>query len=617
MSEFRANMGLLDTQIAGLMERAESIKQRAQEEGAGSSTLLLSALEEVSTALEELRVTEEELLVQHEELNQTRAALEYQRQQFVDLFQNAPDAYVVTSLGGVIGQANHAAAQLFNVDLKFLLGKPLSLYFAEEDRWNLSSRLTALVHGEGELMEWEACLHPREGAPVEALLRVNIVRDQDGRLNALRWLVRDITEQKRREVEIRHLNDDLEGRVRERTHLLETETRLKDEALARERAARVEAEVLREICTILSSSLDLSVVLEQVLANVGRVVPHDAADVLLVEGKDAVPTLCNGYEHCADLAYTTALRFSIATTYPLTEMYQTARSIVLNDVDTLPVWIQALEPLTPARAYAGVPIVNQGEIIGFLNLISAQKDAFTEAQLELLRVFSTQVGIAIQNARLHAQARTLAAVEERQRLARELHDAVSQALFSSSIVAESLMRFSRSQPEKVEEYLGYLLRLNRGASAEMRALLLELRPAHLTDIGLARQLSGLVDALHGRKEIAINLHTDEDRPMPPDVQIAFYRVAQESFNNIIKHSEATEVEVVLVNNTNRLELSIRDNGRGFDADKSKPGMGMHTMRERARSVDADLQIESSPQGGTHIMLIWLRDQSVRGTSAMH
>ncbi len=615
MSEFRANINLLDAQITRLMERAESIKQRAIEEDKGSSDVLLSALEELTTALEELHVTEEELLVQHEELIQTRAALEYQRQQYMDLFQNAPDAYLVTSLGGVIGQANHAAAQLLNVDLKYLLGKPLSLYFAEDDRWNFSTRLTALVQGGDELMEWEARLQPREGAPMDAALRVNIIRDQDGRLAALRWLVRDITEQKRREAEIRHLNDDLEGRVRERTHLLETETRLKDEALARERAARLEAEALRETCTALSSSLDLNVVLEQVLVNIGRVVPHDAADVLLVEGKDAVPALCKGYEHCADLAYTTALRFSMATTFPLAEMYETARPVLLNDLETLPVWIQALEPLTPVRAYVGVPIVIQGEITGFLSLVSAHKNAFTETQLELLSVISTQVGIAIQNARLHAQARALAAMEERQRLARELHDAVSQALFSSSIVAESLMRFSKSQPEKVEEYLGYLLRLNRGASAEMRALLLELRPAHLTDIGLARQLSGLVDALHGRKEIAITLRTDEDTPLPPDVQIAFYRVAQESFNNIIKHSEATQVEVELVNSTSRVVLAIRDNGRGFDASQSKPGMGLHTMRERARGIDATLRVESSPQGGTHIALTWLREQSQVNTAS--
>ena len=206
---------------------------------------------------------------------------------------------------------------------------------------------------------------------------------------------------------------------------------------------------------------------------------------------------------------------------------------------------------------------------------------------------------------LAEQVKEKAAVEERQRLARDLHDAVTQNLFSASLIAEVLPRLWKKDRREAEHRLGELRRLTRGALAEMRLLLLELRPVALGEVGLFELLRQLVDVLRTDGRLKVTLRVRGKCGAPGDVQVALYRVAQEALNNVVKHSGATEVEIRLTCRRGAVELAVSDNGSGFD-----PGavparsLGIRIMRERLEGVGATLAFETQPGRGTTVKVAW-------------
>jgi PAS domain S-box-containing protein len=198
-----------------------------------------------------------------------------------------------------------------------------------------------------------------------------------------------------------------------------------------------------------------------------------------------------------------------------------------------------------------------------------------------------------------------AASEERTRLARDLHDAVTQTIYSAALIAEVLPKVWERNPDEGKRNLVKLRQLVRGALAEMRTLLFELRPASLEAAELSTLLRHLGDALSGRTRIPVEFELSEGFPPPVEVKIPIYRIAQEAFNNIAKHSKATKVSVELNANDRNLALVVSDNGRGFDQTKvAEDRLGIQIMSERAREIDAGIQIESSQGYGTRVSVNW-------------
>lgn len=213
--------------------------------------------------------------------------------------------------------------------------------------------------------------------------------------------------------------------------------------------------------------------------------------------------------------------------------------------------------------------------------------------------------VASEYAHLLEQAKEMAAAEERTRLARDLHDSVTQTLYSASLITEVLPVVWRRNAAEGERNLVKLRQLVRGALAEMRTLLFELRPAALQSANLGVLLQQLGDVLTGHTRIPVSV-TVEDRADPPTgVKIAAYRIAQEAFNNVAKHAGATQVTVTLHIFPKQLYLQVSDNGRGFDP-ACIPGerMGVRIMTERATSIGARLTVTSTPGQGTTVTLHW-------------
>ena len=255
------------------------------------------------------------------------------------------------------------------------------------------------------------------------------------------------------------------------------------------------------------------------------------------------------------------------------------------------------------RSWMGVPLIVKGRLIGMVSLDHYQPDYYSQDHSSLLMAFAELAAIAIENARLYERAQQSAAEKERNRLARDLHDAVTQTLFSASLIADILPRLWERDPEQGKQRLEELRDLTRGALAEMRTLLMELRPATLTERSLGKLLRQLTQAVGGRSRISIELIIEGDSPLPPKIQVALYRMVQESLNNVIKHAAANHAVVWLAFHPDHVYLSVKDDGQGFDPAKIPiQSLGLGILRERASRIDAGLEINSEIGTGTEIVI---------------
>lgn len=211
---------------------------------------------------------------------------------------------------------------------------------------------------------------------------------------------------------------------------------------------------------------------------------------------------------------------------------------------------------------------------------------------------------------LTQQATAAAVAAERNRLARDLHDAVTQTLFSAGLIADILPDLWDLNRVEARRRLAELRQLTRGALAEMRTLLVELRPSALTEAPLADLLRQFAEALAGRTRLPIEVMVEGQRKLPPEVQVAFYRIAQEALNNISKHARAGRADINL-RLADTVRLSIMDNGLGFDPQAIPADhFGVKIMHERAEAVGAKLMIYSEPGEGTQITVIWPDKESL-------
>jgi signal transduction histidine kinase len=231
-------------------------------------------------------------------------------------------------------------------------------------------------------------------------------------------------------------------------------------------------------------------------------------------------------------------------------------------------------------------------------------NAFDEQDLTVLQSLARQAAIAIENARLYQTARQLAVVEERNRLARDLHDSVTQSIYGVRLFAEAAGRLLTSGDIALAgEHLHEMQRTAQEALQEMRLLIYELRPSVLGESGLAAALQARLEAVEGRAGLETSLKLEgADRRLPTDVEAVLYRIAQETLNNALRHAQARHIEVTLRQFERTVELEVADDGVGFTPDVAleQGGLGLRGMEERAASMGASLSIQSHPGAGTRV-----------------
>ncbi len=372
-----------------------------------------------------------------------------------------------------------------------------------------------------------------------------------------------------------------------------------------ERDQRALAEALRDTARVLNSTLNLDEVLDRIFSEISNVVPHDSANIILVENRRARVVRSRRNPKSPFIIPTLSHEFAISTFPILQRMIATRDSIITTDPEQMP--FSGTEwGMEWVRSYAGTPIQHKNKVIGFINLFGEKEGFFQQIHAERLHAFADQAAIAISNARLYEQAQELAALEERQRLARDLHDSVNQTLWTASMLSDVIPALWEQDPENGRNSLEKLRRLNQAALAEMRALLLELRPAAIITSNLGDLIEQLSAAVMSRKNIHIQLQLEGEAQLEPRIQIAIYRIAQEALNNIVKHSQATAVSIELNYDEQQVNLFISDNGSGFNLQNVRPSaLGLQIMHERAEAIDAMLQISSAPTQGTKLFVRWI------------
>lgn len=205
--------------------------------------------------------------------------------------------------------------------------------------------------------------------------------------------------------------------------------------------------------------------------------------------------------------------------------------------------------------------------------------------------------------RFYLQSQEMAKIEERQRIARDLHDAVNQTLFSASMMAETLLMTSTD--ESTRNGLERIYQLTQGALAEMRTLLIELRPEALEKTDLGDLLQHLADMITARTRAKVDVQIDRHISLAPDVKTVFYRVAQEALNNVLQHARASHIKLELGYQNGDVTLRVSDNGSGFDPSTlPSDHFGLEIMAERTALIDASLEIHSAPNQGTDVILVY-------------
>jgi PAS domain S-box-containing protein len=455
----------------------------------------------------------------------------------------------------------------------------------------------ALIHPEDQDAVWnevQTALH--ENRPFRITYRINSsvgekwvwergqgILNPDGKVIALEGFITDITERVTAQ-------QDLEKRVDERTRELST---------------------LLDISHNLASTLELEPLLDLILDQLGAVVRYDAASIMILD-QDILKILA--YRGPIRREEALHIKFSIHKARANHEVIQQRAPVIIEDVRSEGVLESAIRETAGnelkttynyLRCWMGVPLIVKDQVVGMMTLDHQQPGYYASTHAELVMAFAGQAAIAIENARLYQQAEQIAIAQERNRLARDLHDAVTQTLFSASLIADVLPKLWERNPEMGIQKLEELKLLTRGALSEMRTLLLELRPDTLGDVELDDLYRHLANAFSGRTRIPVELTRDGQPALPPAVKEVFYRVAQEALNNIAKHAGASQVQIYLTGQEDMVEVTIRDDGCGFDAAKLSPeNLGLKIMRERADAIHAELGIESVPGAGTRIKLYW-------------
>lgn len=267
-------------------------------------------------------------------------------------------------------------------------------------------------------------------------------------------------------------------------------------------------------------------------------------------------------------------------------------------------WWPAAHPIL--TSFLGVPIVADDVVLGAIYVANKCDGArFTEEDEYLLTLLAAHAGIGLRHARLYERSRELTIVEERTRIARELHDAVAQKLFSLRLSAEAAATLARRDSERAAEQVARVAALSGEVLGELRSVIDALRPAELVDDGLAATLAKHVDVLDRVHPATVTLEATSLPRLPADVEDAALRIAQEAMHNALRHGEPAAVTVRVDASAQRLLLEVIDDGSGFDVEEARRGsrrLGLASMRDRAAGVGGVLTVRSAPGAGTLVRL---------------
>ena len=509
---------------------------------------------------------------------QAEETIRQSEKRFSQAFYGSPVPIVITTLAdGQFIAVNDAWLHLIGYARAEVLGKTaieLNIWAKPEDR------SLALLHlqATGSVRNEEQLLRIRSGELRNVLLSAEVLEFNNQ--PHMLCFIYDITA-------LKETQQMLEKRVAERAH---------------------ELSVLHEIVAVVSRSLNLKEILDAAVSKAMEVMKMEVGTAYYLqetEGPDEEKLLVLAARHGLSPEFSkrvgsrrirgTAIQVAVEAHQPLVWL-----------VDNYPdARVKLALEMEGVRQIINVPLCAKGQLVGAFNLGNRHERTITPEEMSLLSSIGRQIAIAVENARLYDQAEQTAALAERHRLSRELHDSVTQSLYSVTMYAEAAVRIlAAGDTTTATEHLRELRDTAQEALREMRLLIFELRPPVLAKIGLAAALQARLDSVEMRGGMQTELHIDgkqNQAQLSHATEEELYHIAQEALNNILKHSNAKYVWVYLCFSEAETILAIRDDGVGFaPSGECNGGLGLASLKERAEKIGANLKIESAPGMGTEI-----------------
>ena len=366
------------------------------------------------------------------------------------------------------------------------------------------------------------------------------------------------------------------------------------------------ATALAQVATNMAVTQPIERMLEAVARSVVEATDAVAGGVFLLEGQRSLRTagiwgLPAGYIDAMDAAAQAGAR------RPALEAITKQADVIDEDLPDRMLSDPAFAPAhsvlrdVPWKLVVTIPMIHGGRPLGALSAYFRSGQRPNEPTMTFLHAIAGLAASSAEIFRLVSASQHQVALEERQRLARELHDSVSQALYGIALGARSARNRLARDPQRAVEPLDYVLSLAEAALADMRSLILELQPEALEREGLVGALAKRAEAIKGRYDIDMRTDLPDEPPIPVGTKQDIYRIAQEALHNLVKHSHAKHASLRLRVDRDALTMEVADDGEGFDPSQSYPGhFGLPSMRERAQSGGGELQIESRPGEGTTV-----------------
>lgn len=371
-----------------------------------------------------------------------------------------------------------------------------------------------------------------------------------------------------------------------------------------------ELSTVLEISQRIASTLELEPLLNLILDQIASIIPYSGAAIYTLEENSRLKVAAYQLPNLPHLAPSLSLPLEYAGRFR--PVVTEKRVIIIEDVRGEPPLAQAHKSAGLAvpsalfqhsHSWIGIPLLLRGEVMGLLSLTHERPGYYTETHTRLAQAVSHQIAVAIENARLYEQAQDLATLGERNRIARELHDSVTQLLYGISLLSTAASHSAnKGNVHQAQENLTEIKDNALQALQEMRLLILELNPPLLQKHGLVAALKASLESIESRAGLETELHTDGVERLPRAVEPDVYRIAMEALNNLVRYARAKKVTVDLQTRSDWIILDIRDNGVGFDIERVRDGggMGIHNMEQRAKRLGGRLEISSRPGEGTRI-----------------
>lgn len=392
--------------------------------------------------------------------------------------------------------------------------------------------------------------------------------------------------------------------------------------LTNARPATREAHIVKQLTTRIIYTESLESILATLARDVVQMLDLQACFITLVSGSPPQFRVLSDYGLPPGFTATMKDLAQVGARLPTLYAFQKSRIVLHNfpandafytrlfprrhwssEVDALLHRFLELRLQFPGGNIVSVPLRYQGATLGVLNAYYPVASPPDLADLSLFSSIAELTAVAIHNAREFAAARERAALEERRRLARELHDSVSQQLYGVALGVQSARHFIETDPPYATEALDYALSLARACQADMRALLFVLHPKELESAGLVEALTRHALAVGSRYNLAVELDFCVEPDLPFDGKEALYRIAQEALHNVVKHAQAQRVMLHLSQVGMNIILRIEDDGVGFDSTAAFPGhLGLQSMQERAQRLSGSVEIKSTPARGSSILV---------------